>query len=98
MGLINKIDLNAIQANIRETVSRALDIRLLEEQLEDVINYIEANKKYLNNGKISKAIYEENKIKLEKNRKLLILKINRMIKNGVRSAKKAQDFIKVNKI
>lgn len=98
MGIINKINLNELQADIRELVSTSLDIRLMQEQFEDVINYIEVNEDYFKNGKISKEIHEENKEKLEKNKKLLISKIDSTIASCVQVAKKAQNLVKVNKI
>jgi len=98
MGIINNINLKELELSIRKAVCTSLDIRLLQEQLEDVVNYIKANENYLKNGKISKEIYKENKIKLEKNKKSLVTKINSNITICIQDVKKAKNLIVVNKI
>ncbi|MEM5879068.1 MAG: hypothetical protein QXU74_01065 [Candidatus Aenigmatarchaeota archaeon] len=98
MTLINKINLGDIHMNVRKIINLGFDIRLLQEQLEDVINYISSNKKYLKSGKISKDMYEENEMKLEENKKILIDKINKKIDLLVKIAEKSKEVIGANKI
>ncbi|MEM5869915.1 MAG: hypothetical protein QXR09_01975 [Candidatus Aenigmatarchaeota archaeon] len=98
MTLINKINLNDIHANVRKIINLTFDIRLLQDQLEDVINYISSNKKYLESGKISKEMYEENQLKLEEGKKILIEKINKKVELLVKVAEKSKQLIGSNKI
>lgn len=84
------INLEKIRDTIRKIYEKSSDIKILQEELDNMLGTIDKNNLDYNNGKISKEIYESDYKKLKKESIGIIKKINKNIKSNL-------DFIKIIK-
>jgi NCAIR mutase (PurE)-related protein len=98
MSVIKRIDLDFINEFIKNIVGVSSQIKLFQEELEDVILQMRENKNYFSTGKISKEIYERNKIILEKEKEKLSSRIDEEIERGLKIIKEAKLVFEENRI
>ncbi|GEM_PF-5949571 len=65
MGVINRIELNSIEDLIKEIISISSQIKLIQDEAEDVLVHLEENKRLFSEGKISKDVFKDNKQRLK---------------------------------
>jgi hypothetical protein len=98
MTVVKKINLNAVEEFVKNMIKASLNIKLLQDELEDVILQLKDNEKYLSRGDISLDVYKENKSMLEKNKKEILSKINEAIRDALSIAKNGKALIEMNRI
>lgn len=98
MPIIRRIDLNFIKKFVDDTIKLISQIKLFQEELEDVTIQINENEKYFSEGKISKDVFEANKKMLEKERLEVSLKIEKLAERISKIIKRAKSKIEENKI
>lgn len=98
MGVINKIDLGSIENFVKEIIASASQVKLLQDELEDVLLHASDNEKLFSAGKISKEIYKENKLRLRKEKSQLRKKINDELRKLVGIINETKKLIEANRI
>jgi len=96
--VLNRINLNIVEFAIKETLELATEARLLQDQLENTLQYLANNEKYFKDGKISKRTYEKNKNRLENEKNILSTRIEENSKNILESMKNLEKTFKDSKI
>ncbi|MEM5869914.1 MAG: hypothetical protein QXR09_01970 [Candidatus Aenigmatarchaeota archaeon] len=81
--LMKKLNLVFIQDKVKTFQEISSEIRITQEQLEDMLSLIDSNTLDFNKGKISKEVFQENDNKLRKESKELIKKINSLVDAGI---------------
>lgn len=76
MGVIKSIRLSDIEECLKEIVGLSFQINMFQEEYEDVLDQIRANKKSLSSGRIPRDVYNKNFTVLENEKKRLTAKIN----------------------
>ncbi len=76
MGIINNVNLNEIEDSLEEVVGLTFQTKFFQEQYEIIMNQIKTNKSSFSSGKISRDIYNKNKIILENEKNKLNKKID----------------------
>jgi len=80
---MKKLNLVFIQDKVKTFQEISSEIRITQEQLEDMLSLIDSNTLDFNKGKISKEVFQENDNKLRKESKELIKKINSLVDAGI---------------
>jgi len=73
------INSEQIQAYTKKIYENVLDVKILQEELEDMLSAIDINSIEYNNGKIAKETFEVNNKKFRKESLDLIDKINKLL-------------------
>lgn len=73
---LKKVDLEAIENSLNKILEISAQTRLFQDQLENSLGYERENEEFFREGKISKKVYEKNKAKIEKEKKMLSSKID----------------------
>jgi hypothetical protein len=98
LGIIKNINLNEIESNLKEIVGLSFQIKLFEEEYEDVANQLKTSKANFSSGGISRDVYNKNKTMLENESKRLIKKINETVERTKNFNGNVQKTIKENVI
>ncbi|MEM5879069.1 MAG: hypothetical protein QXU74_01070 [Candidatus Aenigmatarchaeota archaeon] len=80
---VKKLDLVLLQDRVKAFQEISSDIKITQEQLEDMLSVIDSNTVDFNKGKISKEVFQENDSKLRRESKNLIKKINSSVDAGI---------------
>lgn len=92
---INKDEIESYLKNISEGITQ---IKLLQEEIENLNNNLKNNKSDFLSGKISREIYKDIKINLDKEKKDLTNKTNKTINNVLILSEELSKIISNNKI
>ena len=76
MGIIKNIKLDSIEECIKDVVRFSFQIRLYQQEYDDVTKQKKEDRKRLSSGNIPRDLYLKNESTLEAERKRLALKIN----------------------
>jgi hypothetical protein len=76
VGIIKNIKIDSIEDCIKDIVRFSFQIRLYQQEYEDVIKQKKEDRKRLSSGNIPRDMYLKNESTLEAERKRLALKIN----------------------
>ena len=98
MGIIKGIKLSSIEECLKEVTGMSFQIRLFQEEYEDVINQTKSNKKNLAQGSIPKDVYEKNLGILESEKKRLKGRINETIRRARSVNEKVRSLADSNRI
>jgi len=98
MGVINRIDLNSVEELIKKIVSISSEIKLLQDEIEDVLIHTKENEKLFSDGKISKDVYKENKTKLKSEMNELRKKVKGKIVEALKIVENGEKIIEANRI
>ncbi len=98
MEVIKKIDLSSIEEFMKEIVASSSQIKLLQEELEDVILHANENEKLFSAGKISKEVYKKNKARLVKEKNQLRKKINVELSKLIKIINETKKLMEANRI
>jgi hypothetical protein len=77
------INSEQIQSYTKKIYENALDAKILQEELEDMLSVIDKNNIEYNNGKISKEIFEISNKRFRNESLNLINKINKLLENNL---------------
>jgi len=98
MGIIKGIRLGDIEKCLKETVELSFQMKMIQEEYEDVLNQIKANKKSLSSGRIPRDVFGNNYKVLEKEKKRLTLKINTVAEKMKAVNDRTTKIVKENRI
>ncbi len=98
MGIIKVIRLNDVEDDLKEIVGLSFQIKLFQEEYEDVLNQSKTTKSSLSSGNISKDVYNRNRAILEKEMKRLVGKINDTVEKMKKVSENTQKTIRENTI
>jgi hypothetical protein len=98
VGIINVIKLNEIESCLKEITELSLQVRLFQEEREDVAEQAANDKKSLSQGDISKDVYDKSMSTLTLERKRLGTRIDGAAERIETLGKKLVRLAKENKI
>lgn len=77
--MVNVIDTEKIQRNAKKIHENSLDIKILQDELEDMLSDIDKNNIDYRKGKLSKEIFENDDKRFKAESVILIKKVNRLL-------------------
>jgi ElaB/YqjD/DUF883 family membrane-anchored ribosome-binding protein len=98
MRLIKKINLKPIREFTEKIVEISSNIRLLQEELENILSYASELEKFFSAGKLSKETFETNKTMLKKEKVRVSSKLNQAIDKALKLIKKTRLVIEESRI
>jgi uncharacterized membrane protein YfhO len=96
--VIKRINLNKIESFLKNISEKSTQIRMFQQEIENININLKDNKSDFTSGRISNEVYKDIKINLEKEKKILEDKINKIIGNFLVNSEKLQKIIDDNKI
>ncbi|MEM5790473.1 MAG: hypothetical protein QXP77_00220 [Candidatus Aenigmatarchaeota archaeon] len=98
MGVIKRIDLNSIEEILKKIIGASSELKLLQDEMEDVFSHLSENEKLFSNGKISKDVYNENKARLKNEANELKKKLKEKIAEAIKILENGRKIIEANRI
>ena len=96
--VINKIDIKESEELLKEIAEESIKLKIFQEELEGINVNLRDIESELNLGKISKKIYREFKVDLEKEKRILEIKIKKITEKVLVNSKKLYKIINDSKI